>query len=532
MNPWVRATLQDLTGSAVDLLVIGGGITGAGIAREAALAGLAVALVDGRDFGAGTSSRSSRLIHGGLRYLEHGHLRLVFEAVRERSILLGLAPHLVRPLSFVLPAYRGDRVPRWKIAAGLTLYDLLAAGGNVPRHRTLGKRALLQREPLLRERGLTGGALYWDAQCDDARLVVATVRAAAERGALVANYIQVAGLVNTGGRVTGARLRDALSGEEGEIRARVVVNAAGPWADGVRKLEDPYAAPILRLTRGVHVLVPRARVSNQHAVLFTSPVDGRAMFILPWTNAWTYIGTTDTDDVAGPDDLAPREADLVYLLRSANAVFPAARLEPDDIVSSWAGLRPLLAEKPGTPAGAVSREHRILRGAAGMITIAGGKLTTYRRMATHVLRQVFESLSRPGYVRSPASEREPLPGGQASALESFRAPGVELGLAPATVEHLLRTYGAETPAIYSACRERRELMTQLHPDHPAIEAEVIHAARREFAVTADDVLLRRTHVSLETRDGGLAARARVTELLGRELPPPRVPAAGTAGDSP
>jgi glycerol-3-phosphate dehydrogenase len=532
MNPWVRATLQDLAGSTVDLLVIGGGITGAGIAREAALAGLAVALVDARDFGAGTSSRSSRLIHGGLRYLEHGHLRLVFEAVRERSTLLRLAPHLVRPLPFVLPAYQGDRVPRWKLAAGLTLYDLLAAGGNVPRHRTLGKRALLQREPLLRERGLAGGAMYWDAQCDDARLTLATVRAAAERGALASNYMQVIRLVNTAGRITGARLQDALSGDEGEIRARVIVNAAGPWADGVRRLEDPYAGPILRLTRGTHVLVPRSRVGNRHAVIFTSPVDGRVMFILPWTEAWTYIGTTDTDDVAGPDDLAPRETDLVYLLRSANALFPAARLEPDDIVSSWAGLRPLLAEDPATPASAVSREHRILRGAAGLITIAGGKLTTYRRMATQVLRWVFESLGRGRYRPGAASEREPLPGGAASMLESFRAPGEEIGLAPSTVEHLLRTYGAETPAIYALCRDRRELMTPLHPEHPAIAAEVVQAARREFAVTVDDVLLRRTHLAQETHDGGGAARARVAELLMREQPMARAQAALATDDPP
>jgi glycerol-3-phosphate dehydrogenase len=532
MNPWVRATLQDLSGSAVDLLVIGGGVTGAGIAREAALAGLAVALVDARDFGAGTSSRSSRLIHGGLRYLEHGHLRLVFEAVRERSILLRLAPHLVRPIPFVLPTYKGDRVPRWKIAAGLTLYDLLAAGGNVARHRTLGKRALLQREPLLRERGLTGGAVYWDAQCDDARLVLATVRAAAERGALASNYMQVTELVNTAGRVTGARLKDGLSGDEGEIRARVVVNAAGPWGDGIRRLEDPYVAPILRLTRGAHLLVPRARVGNHHAVLFSSPLDGRAMFILPWTDAWTYVGTTDTDDVTGPDDLTPRESDLIYLLRSSNALFPAARLELDDIVSSWAGLRPLLAESPDIPASAVSREDRILRGAAGMITIAGGKLTTYRRMAARVLPWVFESLGRTGSKPVPASEREPLPGGGASVVEAFRAPGEELGLPLATVEHLLRAYGAETPAIYALCRERRELMAPLHQDHPAIAAEVVHAARREFAQTADDVLLRRTHLALETRDGGLAARARVTELLARELPPARHSSAPAWSDRP
>ena len=518
MNPWVRATLRDLADSSVDVLVIGGGITGAGIAREAALAGLAVALVDAGDFGAGTSSRSSRLVHGGLRYLEHGHIRLVFEAVRERAVLLRLAPHLVRPLPFVLPVYRGDRVPRWKVAAGLTLYDILAAGGNVARHRTLGKRALLEREPLLRELGLQGGALYWDAQCDDARLVVATVRAAAGHGALVANYTGVSALsIGPDGRVRGARLRDALSGAEGEIRARVVVNAAGPWSDRVRRLEDPRAAPMLRLTRGTHLMVPRARVGNRHAVLFASPLDGRAMFVLPWNENWTYIGTTDTDDVEGPDDLAPKPSDLVYLLRSANAVYPAARLDSGDVVSAWAGLRPLLAEDPAKPPAAVSREHHIETGLTGMITIAGGKLTTFRRMGRAVLRRVLAALGRPESGLSARSDTEPLPGGAAASMEGFRAPGLELGLTEAAVARLLRCYGSETPALYALCRERRELMRPVHPGHPALGAEVVHAARREYAWTVDDVLVRRTHLALETADAGAAARERVAELLAAEL---------------
>ena len=249
MTPSVRASLRDLGAGGFDLLVIGGGITGAGIAREAALRGLSTALVEARDFGEGTSSRSSRLIHGGLRYLEQGRIHLVREALRERRILLRLAPHLVRPLPFILPVFKGDRVPRWKISAGLTLYDILAAGGNVRRHRTLGKRDLLDAEPLIRERGLTGGAVYFDAQCDDARLVVAVVRAAAGHGAHVANYTRVTGLIPTVAGIAGAYLRDELSGETGEVRARVVVNAAGPWADRIRRLEDSKATPLLRPTK-------------------------------------------------------------------------------------------------------------------------------------------------------------------------------------------------------------------------------------------------------------------------------------------
>jgi glycerol-3-phosphate dehydrogenase len=518
MTPSVRASLRDLASRRVDLLVIGGGITGAGVARDAALRGFDVALIDGQDFGAGTSSRSSRLIHGGLRYLEHGRLHLVFEALRERRILLQLAPHLVRPLPFVVPIFRGDRVPRWKASLGLVLYDLLAGRGNVRRHRTLGKRALLELEPLLRERGLTGGALYHDAQCDDARLTIATVRAGALHGALVANHVAAAGLVRDGARVVGAHVKDRITGEEGEIRARIVVNATGPWSDALRRLEDPGAAPILRPTKGSHAVVRAARVGNRHAVIFTSPVDGRVMFVLPWGD-WTYIGTTDTDTTESPETVRATEEDLVYLLRSANALYPSAHLGPEDVVSSWSGLRPLLAADPASPASAVSREHRILRGPGGMITVAGGKLTTFRRMAAEVVDRVAKALARPASPGRQRSEAEPLPGGEAATSEGFRRPGLELGLPEATVEHLLRQYGGETPAIYTLCRERPALAEPLHPEHPAIAAQVVFAVRREFAVTSEDVLERRIRLVHETLDGGKQAGPRVARLIAEAAAP-------------
>ncbi|HEV8196888.1 MAG TPA: glycerol-3-phosphate dehydrogenase/oxidase [Gemmatimonadales bacterium] len=512
MTPSVRASLRDLGAGGFDLLVIGGGITGAGIAREAALRGLSTALVEARDFGEGTSSRSSRLIHGGLRYLEQRRLHLVWEALRERRILLRLAPHLVRPLPFILPVFQGDRVPRWKVSAGLALYDVLAAGGNVRRHRTLGKRDLLLAEPLLRERGLTGGAMYFDAQCDDARLVVATVRAAAVHGARVANHVRVTGLISSGAGIAGAFLRDELSGETGEVRARVVVNATGPWTDELRRMEDANASPLIRPTKGVHVMVPRARIGNRNAVIFTSPVDGRVMFVLPW-GEWSYIGTTDTDSVQGPDAVTADEGDVLYLLRSANALFPSARLEHSDIISTWAGLRPLLAADPSAAASTISREHRIVRGPGGLLTIAGGKLTTWRRMAAQLTDQVVAILGQRHGPGRAASETEPLPGGETTVLDGFRGPGLELGLSEATVDHLLAHFGAETPAIYNLCRERPTLARPLHPEHPAIEAEVVFAAEREFAMRADDVLERRLHLATETRDHGASARPRVTELL-------------------
>jgi glycerol-3-phosphate dehydrogenase len=516
MTPSVRASLRDLAAARPDLLVIGGGITGAGIARDAALRGLDVVLVEARDFGEGTSSRSSRLIHGGLRYLEQGRLGLVAEALRERAVLLRLAPHLVRPLPFVLPVFRGDRLSRWKVTLGLSLYDMLAGTGNVRRHQSLGKRGVLRLEPLLRERGLMGGALFHDAQCDDARLTLAVVRAAAMRGARVANHMRMLDLLRDGGRITGARLRDELTGEEEDVGARLVVNATGPWSDTVRRLEDPAVRPILRATRGSHFMVPAARVGNRNAILFTSPVDGRVMFVLPW-GEWSYVGTTDTDTDESPDQVRPEEADLVYLLRSANAIFPGAHLTPDDVVATWAGLRPLLAARPGLPAWAVSREHRILRGPGGMLTIAGGKLTTFRKMAAQVVDQAARALGAAAGRGRASSETEPLPGGEAAVTEGFRAPGLELGLPAATVDHLLRLYGGEAPALYTLCRERPGLAAPLHPEHPAIEAQVVFAVERELARRPEDVLARRIHLTTETRDHGARSAARVADLMAASL---------------
>src|SRR5213083_407409 len=344
----------------VDLLVIGGGITGAGIARDAALRGIRTALVDKGDFGGGTSSHSSRLIHGGLRYLEQRAFRLVFEASRERRVLLTIAPHLVRPLAFLFPAYRGARVSAWRLRAGLWLYDLLAAFRNVRTHRWLGRRAVLRLEAGLRERDLQGAGLYYDAQADDARLVIAT-------------------------------MRGALSGATCTVRALVVVNATGPWLDRVRRLDDPRAEPLVRLTKGTHVVVPRQRLGNAHAVTLTSPIDGRVMFILPWGDQ-TYIGTTDTDEDASPDEVRATADDVIYLLRSANAFFPQARLAPTDVVGTWAGLRPLLAPPRDVSASDVSREHRIVESPSGLITIAGGKLTTYRVMGQDVAERVAARL--------------------------------------------------------------------------------------------------------------------------------------------
>jgi glycerol-3-phosphate dehydrogenase len=514
----VRATLDQLTTQPADLLVIGGGITGAGVARDAAMRGLRTVLVEQQDFGSGTSSRSSRLVHGGLRYLETGDLRLVLEANRERRILLRIAPHLVWPLPFVFPLHRGDRIRFWQLAAGMWLYDALALFRNVRTHRMLGKRALLEAEPMLRERGLLGGARFYDAQCDDARLTLATVRSAVHHGALVANYTAVRALERTAGRVVGAQLLDQLSGASVTLRASVVVNATGPWADRVRGLEDSGAAPLLHPTKGVHIVVDRSRLDHRQAIVFTSPIDGRVLFILPWGDL-SYIGTTDSDTTEAPERLTVTADEVVYLLRSANARFPNARLGVEDVRASWAGLRPLVAERERKTASSRSREHAIVQGAGGMITVVGGKLTTYRAMATEVVdRAIRELRFKDGRKRpsAPRTDEEPLPGGEAADLGQFRERGLELGVAPEIVEHLLRHYGTEAAGIYNLGAGERRLLRRLSPTHPAVEAEVVHAVRREMAQTVEDVMVRRTHLYYETRDRGVPAARRVAELMARE----------------
>jgi glycerol-3-phosphate dehydrogenase len=481
--------------------------------------GLRTVLVEQNDLASGTSSRSSRLIHGGLRYLEHGEFGLVLEANRERRTLLRIAPHLVWPLEFIFPIHRGDRISRWRLAAGMMLYDMLALFRNVRVHRILGKRAMLEAEPMLRDRGLLGGARYYDAQCDDARLVIATARSAIHHGALVANYMAVRALERTAGRVVGVQLEDRLTGEQGVVRASVVVNATGPWADRLRRMEDSGATLLLQPTKGVHIVVDRSRLDNRQAVAFTSPIDGRVMFVLPWGEL-TYIGTTDTDTVEPPDDLRITADDVVYLLRSANSRFPSARLGLEDVRAGWVGLRPLIVDRDRRSASNRPREHVIIQGSGGMLTVVGGKLTTYRSMSAevvdHAMRELRHRDGRPRQGEARTDE-EPLPGGEAADLSQFQERGLELGIPASTVSHLLRHYGTEAAGIFNLGGADRRLLRRIMPPHPAIEAEVVHAVRRELAQTVEDVLVRRFHLYYEHPDHGALAGQRVAELMGEEL---------------
>ncbi len=506
-----------MTAEPVDLLVLGGGITGAGIARDAAMRGLRTALVDKGDFGSGTSGRSSRLVHGGLRYLELGDFRLVMEACRERRTLLSIAPHLVWPRSFVFPIHAGGRVPLWKLAAGLWLYDLLALFRNVRPHRLLSKRALLRAEPGLRAQDLKGGARYFDALCDDARLTLANIRSAHEHGALVANYVAVDRLAMADGVVRGAHLVDQLDHRALTIRALVVVNATGPWSDEVRGSDG--LPPLLRRTKGAHVAVPRGRLGNREAITLLSPIDGRVMFIVPWGEL-SYIGTTDTDTTESPDTVRASAEDVIYLLRSANAYFPEARLQPGDVISTWAGLRPLVRSDAAATPGTVSREHRIVENAAGLVSIVGGKLTTYRAMAAqvvdHVARRLHQMDGRP-ISRRASTARDPLPGGAVRDMAVVVQDIEREGFARSVAEHLVQTFGSEAPAVVRLAQADPPLRRPIVPGHPAIRAELVHAIRREMALTLTDLLVRRTHVSYQAPGHAVAQAPEIVELAAAQL---------------
>jgi glycerol-3-phosphate dehydrogenase len=475
---WREDARARLARGPFDLLVIGGGINGAGIARDATLRGLKVALVERDDFASGTSSRSSRLVHGGVRYLEHGYLHLVFESSRERRILLHIAPHLVRPLQFTWPVYRGARIPRWKLAAGLWLYDLLAQFQNAARHRTLSKNDVLATEPRLAHDGLTGGASYYDAATNDARLTLANVTDAARSGAVVLNHAEVTSLVFEADRAAGLTVRDRFARRVIEVRARALVNATGPWTDAISRIESPSSRPAVLGTKGVHVAVPADRVGNRGAVTLLSPLDGRVMFVLP-AGTHTIIGTTDTPTTENPEQVRATRADVRYLLDSVNGFFPEARLTSEDVVCAWAGIRPLIASgNVGDPA-AASREHAIVVGPRGVIAVTGGKLTTYRSMAEEVVDVVQKRLGARSTPSVTASRRLP-----------DRDP--------------------RTP-------EREELRARIAEDLPYTFADAAYGADHEFACTIADVLMRRTHLAFETRDHGLSVSPAVAEVLAPRL---------------
>jgi glycerol-3-phosphate dehydrogenase len=390
MNPTANSTpntkraaaFTRLTDTPLDVLVVGGGIVGSGVARDAAMRGLRVGLIDQHDFAAGTSSRSSRLLHGGLRYLEQGRIGLVHEASVEKKIIHQIAPHLAEPLGFVFPSYRGEGRPMWQLRIGVKMYDLLCGGRNFAPSRGFSRAETQAMLPALEEKNLAGSVRYYDALTNDARLVLDTLRSAERYEGVVLNYTRFRD-AQRAGQEWRCQLEDCANDRSFEVRARTIVNATGPWADKV-----PHSAVKLRLSKGIHVVIERARLPVPSAVVITE--GKRIIFVLPWGER-VIIGTTDTDYIGAPEDVSVDAVDVAYVLRAANEFFPSTALTEKDIVSSWAGVRPLIANPDGSPSD-ISRAHQIRCPEPAWWDIAGGKLTTYRLMAEQAVDQIVKHL--------------------------------------------------------------------------------------------------------------------------------------------
>ncbi len=510
-----------------DLVVIGGGITGAGIARDAALRGLHVALFEKGDFASGTSSKSSKLIHGGLRYLEHGEIGLVFESVSERRVQTRVAPHLVRPLPFLIPIYKGVRPGLEIMNVGLWIYDSLALFRAPRLHKTFrGTKAALELEPQLRPDGLRGALEYYDCATDDARLVLENALDAAALGADVHTYTEVLGLERRAdARVTGVRVRDRLHDQTWTAECRAVIVAAGAWTDEViRRFELPFERPVLRRTKGVHIVLPRERLPLARAITLISPVDGRVMFAIPWRER-TVLGTTDTDFTGSADEVAADADDVKYLCESGNGYFPGANLTTDDVIATWAGLRPLIAAPPNVDESEISREHEVFAKPDGVVVIAGGKLTTYRRMAREAVHKTLELLHEIGgddglHPSRATTKDRPLPGAagiEPPTLEGVAAIGRrlmhEMKLDVDTATHRCGVYGARSLELGAEIAKDRSLGERLDRELPYVWAEIDFAARRDRARTVEDVLARRVPLLLVSRDQGLGVCERVAARL-------------------
>jgi glycerol-3-phosphate dehydrogenase len=498
-----KANLARMGSEPWDLVVVGGGIVGAGIAREAALRGIKVALVERGDFASGTSGKTSRLVHGGLRYLRNLKFGLVRQAVRERDVLLRRAPALVTALAFTIPAYRRRGTGRLSLRFGLFVYDFLSKDKVLPRRQWLAPARVREREPRISERSLRGGGLYFDALTNDARLVLAVLKAAAEAGAVVANYAEAIESVHAAGRVAGVRVRDRTDGSLFGVQASVVVNATGAWIDWLRTARK--GPPTIRPTKGIHVFLPREKVGNREAVVLNAPRDGRVVFVLPW-GPLALVGTTDTDYRGELEHVLPDADDVAYLLDSVNAAFPAAQVSAGDVVSAYAGLRPLLRGRGEMKESDISREYEIFQDPDGLISIAGGKLTTQRAMAEAVVDRACRRLGRA--VPSP-SAAAPL-GPPSDAPRRFES----MGFDPGTAARLGSRYD---PDSFRRWLEEPGARDPIVPALPYLWAEACEAVEAEMAVSLSDVLVRRLGVFYEDPDQGRSVARIVAQRIAEHL---------------
>src|SRR5579875_2595959 len=508
LNPRARAAALERMASGLDLLIVGGGVTGAGAALDAAARGLDVGLVEARDLASGASSKSSKLIHGGLRYLEMGDIGLVREALRERELLLRtLAPHLVSPVPFLWPL-RGRGWERMYLGTGLVLYDTLGGARSIPRHRHLTRAGARREAPGLRDAGLAGAVQFYDAAEDDARMVAVIARTAAAHGALIATRAEMVELQRSGERITGAVVHDHERDELIAIPARGVALAAGAWTDGARASSGARFQTQMHPSKGIHIVVPRERIEMQTGLL--ARTEKSVLFVIPTEAGW-LIGDTDTPWTHGPDQVVASGADVDYVLAKANELL-ADPLGRDDVLGVFAGLRPLVGPADASDTTRLSRRHVLERPLPGLTTIAGGKYTTYRVMAADLVDAAAREL--PDVPASP-TERIPLLGAEGFVSAWHRRAGLaaRAGIEVSMIERLLRRYGDRVDELLGLIAERPELAEPLPGDGGHIAAEVVHACRHEGALRLEDVLERRTRLAITTRDRGALAAGRAASLM-------------------
>lgn len=517
LGPDERAeAIATLKAKELDILVIGGGIVGTGAALDAVTRGLRVGLVEGRDWASGTSSRSSKLVHGGIRYLEQLDFRLVREALVERGLLMQrLAPHLVKPVRFLYPLTT-PAIERLYVGAGMLLYDIFSYTGGrppgVPHHRHLSRSQVRRAIPSLADDALVGGITYYDAQVDDARYVATLARTASFYGAHVASRVRIEGFIKVGERVVGATAHDLETGERFEIRAKQVVNATGVWTDDTQSMVGERGQFKVRASKGVHLVVPRDRFHSSMGLLLRT--EKSVLFVIPWGRHW-LIGTTDTDwhlDKAHP---AATAADIDYLLEHVNRVLTVP-LTRDDVEGVYAGLRPLLAGE-SEETSKLSREHIVAHSVPGLVVVAGGKWTTYRIMAKDAIDEAAAALDG----RTPASVTQDIgllgAEGYQAAWNRRSKIARAFGVHTVRIEHLLNRYGVLTDQLLDLIRQTPSLADPLPGADDYLEAEVVYAARFEGALHLDDVLARRTRISIEAWDRGVSAAPVAAKLMGDEL---------------
>lgn len=525
--------LTALVDETYDIVIIGGGITGAGLALDGALRGLKMLLIEKRDFSAGTSSRSTKLIHGGLRYLEHYDFAMVREGLRERAILTRIAPHLAEPFPFLVPVYRDQRrnySHPLLMRAGMILYSLLAGRFGPGPHRRLSREEALAFAPGLDPEGLKGALLYYDGLTNDSRLVIEVAKRAHEAGARLINHAAASGFIlDAAGRISGVRLHDVRTGKEYAARAAIVINATGVWMEETLRLPGSRPGPLSRSVRpskGIHLTVAAERLPVKGAWLIPSLTGHRFYFVVPWEGR-VNIGTTDTDYSGSKEDPAAIRSEIEEILSAINAYFPAGstggRLEIADVITSWAGLRPLISNPEIRNTTDISRQEEVIESADGLISIAGGKLTTYRLMAENGIDLAEKRLLERGLIRErhrSSTSHTTVCGGELDrpALVALaRRVAAEFELPSATATHLVFNYGAETPALLELISEDESLRRPIVDGLPPIAAEAIHAVRREMALTITDVMTRRTRLAMTAGVAALDGAELVADLLSREF---------------